>query len=56
MGEEPTAGVINIEDLPHLELVDAVATGDFPLAHSVRRRKREIDRPEPVIAGHDSVI
>lgn len=54
MGEEPTAGVINIED--QLDLVDAVATGDFPLAHSVRRRKRELDRPEPVIAGHDSVI
>jgi hypothetical protein len=51
-----TDGVIAFDDPPHWEQVAAVAGGDFPLAHCLRRRKRERDRPEPVIAGHDSVI
>lgn len=56
MGETPMAGLIDFEDLPRSEMFDVAADGDFPLAHSLRRRKRELDRPEPVIAGHDSVI
>jgi hypothetical protein len=48
--------VASLEETPLLEVTDAVVVGDSPLARSVRRRQREIRCPEPVVAGHDSVI
>ncbi len=56
MGEGQSDGVIVMADPLYWEKVASVAGGDFPLAHSLRRRKRERDRQEPVVAGHDSVI
>jgi hypothetical protein len=56
MGEAQTDDVIDFDDPSYREKMAALVGGDFPLAHSLRRRKRERDHPEPVIAGHDSVI
>lgn len=56
MGEVQVAGAFDVEDLARWQTVDATAAGDFPLAHSLRRRKQERDHPEPMIASHDSVI
>lgn len=45
-----------LDELAGLEIAAIVVLGDSPLAHSLQRRKREVDRPEDVIAGHDSLI
>ena len=56
MSEGQPDGVIDFDD-PHCwEKVAVIAGGDSPLAHSLRRRKHERDHPEPVVAGHDSMI
>lgn len=56
MREVPEDDAASFGETPWLEVIDVVVAGDSPLAHSVRRRQREICCPEPVVAGHDSVI
>lgn len=56
MREEPEDDATSMGEMPCLDVVDVVIAGDSPLAHSVRRRQREIHHPESVVAGHDSVI
>jgi hypothetical protein len=46
-------------DIPRLAVAAVTVTvgdTDSPLAQAIRRRRRELDRPVPVTAGHDSVI
>jgi hypothetical protein len=56
MREEPEEDTTSFGEVPRLDVIDLVVAGDSPLARSVRRRQREIRCPEPVVAGHDSVI
>ena len=56
MREEPEDDATSFRDTPWVEVIDVVVAGDSPLAHAVHRRQREIRCPEPVVAGHDSVI
>jgi hypothetical protein len=56
MREEPEDDATSFRETPWVEVIDVVVAGDSPLAHAVHRRQREIRCPEPVVAGHDSVI
>lgn len=56
MGDEPGANIggHDVTDLARMPLEELVGLGDSPLACALRRRRREIDRPDITVAIHDS--
>jgi len=56
VSEEDTADSADLSRLAVVVNTLAVADSGSPLARALRRRRREIDQPMPVAAGHDSVI
>jgi hypothetical protein len=57
MGEGSGQDAKTLGDITDLaELANTDVVGNSPLANALRRRRTEIDRAVPVVAGHDSVI
>ena len=54
MGDELGASDVGATDLAGLPLERLNGLGDSPIAHSLRRRRHEIDHPDITVAGHDS--
>lgn len=56
MGDELGAGVddLDVADMARLPLDGLARLGDTPLAHSLRRRWRELEHPDITVAVHDS--
>jgi hypothetical protein len=47
---------VGASELTSVSLDELVRSGDSPLAHSLRRRRHEMDHPDIVVASHDSSI
>lgn len=54
MGDELGASELGATDLTGRPLEELIGLGDSPIAHSLRRRRREIDHPDITVAGHDA--
>jgi hypothetical protein len=54
--EVPAEGLASPKELVVSVIADQAAPIDSALAHALRRRSREVECPDDVVAGHDSSL